>query len=94
MKGRERGQERKTVQVRARVEMMVVAGMARMIFFAVGRSGKNLQLWAGLNPCCFFLEGWETGAAWAEAEEASFYWGGCCSQLDQPKSSKLAGFGG
>ena len=50
MKGRERGQERKTVQVRARVEMMVVAGMARMIFFAVGRSGKNLQLWAGLNP--------------------------------------------
>ena len=47
MKGRERGQERKTVQVRATVEMMVVAGMARMIFFAVGRSGKNLQLWAG-----------------------------------------------
>ena len=44
--------------------------------------------------CCFFLEGWETGAAWAEAEEASFYWGGCCSQLDQPKSSKLADFGG
>lgn len=94
MKGKEIGQGRKTVQERGRVEMMVVAEMARTIFFAVGRSGKNLQLWAGLNPCCFFFEGLETGAAWAEAEEASFCWGSCCSQSDQPKSSKLAGFGG
>ena len=50
MKGKEIGQGRKTAQERGRVEMMVVAEMARTIFFAVGRSGKNLQLWAGLNP--------------------------------------------
>ena len=37
MKGKERGQGRKTIQERVRVEMMVVAEMARTIFFAVGR---------------------------------------------------------
>jgi len=76
------------------VAMMVEEEMARMIFFAAGRSGKNQQQWADLNPCCFFFEGWETGAAWAEAEVASSYWGYCYCQLARPKSSKLAGFGG
>ena len=37
MRGKETGQGRKTVQERARVEMMGVAEMARTIFFAVGR---------------------------------------------------------
>jgi len=94
MMGREKGQGRKRVQERVMVAMMVEEEMARTIFFAVGRFGKNQQQWAGLKPCCCFFEGWETVAAWAEAEEASFYWGFCCFPLAQPMSSKLAGFGG
>jgi len=96
MKGREKGQGRKRVQERVMVTMMVEGEMAGTIFFAVGRLSKNQQQWADLNPCCCFFEGWEiVAAAWAEAEEASFYWGDCCCRLlAQPKSSKLAGFGG
>ena len=35
------------------VAMMVEEEMARMIFFAAGRSGKNQQQWADLNPWVF-----------------------------------------
>ena len=49
-KERGRGQGKKRVQERVMVAMMVEEEMARMIFFAAGRSGKSQQQWAGLNP--------------------------------------------